>query len=259
MPCAKGEPRRTGSSAVDEWLRYGTGVYTMRPSILTPLFASAQSLTGVGPRVAVLLKKAVRLPPGITEPRVIDLLWHAPTGVIDRRAEPTIAGAVPGTIATFAVRVLRHKAPPPGNPKVPHKVTCEDDTGRIDLVFFHAERRFIERQLPIGSIRYISGRVERYGETLQMAHPDYIVPPEARNDLPMLEPVHPLTAGLSGKILLKLMRQAVDRVPALPEWQEPRWLASRNWPSFREAVTRLHVPRESDDVSPGAPHWQRLA
>ena len=231
----------------------------MRPSILTPLFASAQSLTGVGPRVAVLLKKALRLPPGITEPRVIDLLWHAPTGVIDRRAEPTVAGAVPGTIATFAVRVLRHKPPPRGNAKAPYKVTCEDDTGRIDLVFFHAERRFIERQLPIGSIRYISGRVERYGETLQMAHPDYIVPPEARNDLPMLEPVHPLTAGLSGKILLKLMRQAVDRVPDLPEWQEPRWLASRNLPSFREAVTRLHVPRESDDVSPGAPHWQRLA
>ena len=112
----------------------------MRPSILTPLFASAQSLTGVGPRVAVLLKKALRLPPGITEPRVIDLLWHAPTGVIDRRAEPTVAGAVPGTIATFAVRVLRHKPPPRGNAKAPYKVTCEDDTGRIDLVFFHAER-----------------------------------------------------------------------------------------------------------------------
>ena len=231
----------------------------MRPSILTPLFASVQSLAGVGPRVAVLLKKALRLPTGVTEPRVIDLLWHAPTGVIDRRAEPTIAGAVPGTIATFAVRVLRHKAPPPGNPKVPHKVTCEDDTGRIDLVFFRAERRFIERQLPVGSIRYISGRVERYGDTLQMAHPDYIVPPEARADLPMLEPVHPLTAGLSGKILLKIMRQAVERVPDLPEWQEPRWLALRGWPSFREAVTRLHVPRDSDDVSPVAPHWQRLA
>src|SRR5690606_29159801 len=231
----------------------------MRPSVLTPLFASAQSLAGVGPRVLVLLKKALRLPPGVTEPRVIDLIWHTPTGVIDRRAEPTVADAVPGTIVTLAVRVLKHKGPPRGNAKAPYKVTCEDDTGRIDLVFFHAERRFIEKQLPIGSIRYISGRVERYGDTLQMAHPDYIVAPEARADLPMLEPVHPLTAGLSGKILLKLMRQAVERVPNLPEWQEPRWLASRGWPSFREAASRLHAPLEADDVSPGAPHWQRLA
>ncbi len=231
----------------------------MRPSVLTPLFASAQSLAGVGPRVLVLLKKALRLPPGITEPRIIDLIWHAPTGVIDRRAEPTVAGAVPGTIATFAVRVLKHKGPPRGNMKAPYRVTCEDETGRIDLVFFHAERRFIERQLPVGTIRYVSGRVERYGDTLQMAHPDYIVAPEARADLPMLEPVHPLTAGLSGKILLKLMRQAVERVPELSEWQEPRWLAARRWPSFHEAVTRLHVPRETDDISPGAANWQRLA
>jgi len=231
----------------------------MRPSVLTPLFASAQALTGVGPRLLALLKKAVRLPPGISEPRVVDLLWHVPTGVIDRRSEPGLALAVPGTIATFAVRVMKHKAPPPGVAKAPYKVTCEDETGRIDLIFFHAERRFVERQLPVGSTRYISGRVERYGDTLQMVHPDYIVPPEARADLPMLEPVYPLTAGLSGKILLKLMRQAVERVPELPEWQEPRWLKARGWPSFGEAIRRLHVPQEPDEVSPAAPHWQRLA
>ncbi len=231
----------------------------MRPSVLTPLFASAQSLAGVGPRVLLLLRKALRLPPGVTEPRVVDLLWHAPTGIVDRRAEPTVAGAVPGTIATFAVRVLKHRGPPHGSAKAPYKVACEDETGRIDLVFFHVERKFIERQLPVGSVRYISGRVERYGNTLQMAHPDYIVAPEARAELPMLEPVHPLTAGLSGKVLLKLMRQAVERVPDLPEWQEPRWLAARGWPSFREAVARLHGPQGAGDVSPGAPHWQRLA
>ncbi len=218
----------------------------MRPSVLTPLFASAQGAGRRRPRVLLLLKKALSLPPGITEPRVIDLLWHPPTGVIDRRAEPTVAGAVPGTIATFAVRVLKHKGPLAGNMRAPYRVSCEDETGQIDLVFFHVERKFIERQLPVGSIRYISGRVELYGDTLQMAHPDYIVPPEARADLPMLEPVHPLTAGLSGKFLLKLMRQVLERVPHLPEWQEPNWLAARGWPSFREAATRLHAPQESD-------------
>ncbi|MGE8943539.1 ATP-dependent DNA helicase RecG [Leptospira interrogans] len=231
----------------------------MRPNALTPLFASAETLSGVGPRVLVFLRKALRLPPGVTEPRIVDLLWHTPTGVIDRRAEPTVADAVPGTIATFAVRVLKHKPPPRGNMKAPYKVSCEDDTGRIDLVFFHAERKFVERQLPVGEIRYISGRVERYSDTLQMAHPDYIVGPDARSDLPMLEPVHPLTAGLSGKILIKLMRQAVERMPDLPEWQEPRWLTSRNWPSAREAVLRLHKPQDTDDVSAASAPWQRLA
>ncbi|WP_041320129.1 ATP-dependent DNA helicase RecG [Hyphomicrobium denitrificans] len=231
----------------------------MRPSFLNPLFASAQTIAGIGPRLILLLKKCLTLPPGVAEPRVIDLLWHMPTGVIDRRAEPELASAVPGSIVTLKLRVLKHKAPPRGNRKAPYKVTCEDDTGRIDLVFFHAERKFIEKQLPIGELRFVSGRIERYGEALQMTHPDYIVAPEARDDLPMLEPVYPLTAGLSGKIMVKATRQAADRVPDLPEWQERRWLEARGWLDFKVAVSRVHRPVDAQDVSNGAGPWQRLA
>lgn len=231
----------------------------MRPAELTPLFASAQSLTGIGPRLAILMKKAMRMPPGVSEPRVVDMLWHLPTGVIDRRAEPAVADATPGTIVTLKVRVLKHKAPPRGSSKAPYKVAVEDDTGKLDLVFFHAERKFIERQLPVGEERYVSGRLEKYGESLQMAHPDYIVAPDARGDLPLLEPVYPLTAGLSGKVLIKAARQAVERLPDLAEWQETQWLYQRQWPSFAEALRRLHVPDDAADLSPGSKAWQRLA
>jgi ATP-dependent DNA helicase RecG len=231
----------------------------MRPAELSPLFASAQSLAGIGPRLAALLKKALALPPGVSEPRVIDLLWHLPTGCIDRRAEPAIADAAPGTIVTLKVRVLRHKAPPRGNAKAPYKVACEDDSGRLDLVFFRAERAFIERQLPVGETRYVSGRIERYGDVLQMAHPDYIVAPEARGDLPLLEPVYGLTAGLSSKVLVKAARQALDRVPALAEWQQADWLARRGWPTFADALAHLHRPTDAADVSPASAPWQRLA
>lgn len=231
----------------------------MRPSTLNPLFASAQTLGGIGPRLILLLKKCLVLPPGISEPRVLDLLWHLPTGVIDRRAEPLVRDAVPGTIVTLKVRVLKHKAPPRGNTKAPYKVSCEDDTARLELVFFHAERKFIERQLPEGETRYISGRIERYGENLQMTHPDYIVAPDARGDMPMLEPVYPLTAGLSGKVLQKASRQAIERVPDMPEWQNAAWLQARGWPTFNAAVQRLHRPDAAEDISPASPPWQRLA
>jgi ATP-dependent DNA helicase RecG len=231
----------------------------MRPPALTPLFASAINLPGIGPRMQVLLKKALRLPPGVTDPRVIDLVWHMPTGVIDRRATPTVAAAIPGTIATLELRVLAHRAPPRGNTKAPYKVACEDETGKIDLVFFHAERKFIERQLPEGAIRFVSGRIEAYNDKKQMAHPDYIVAPEARDDLPMLEPVYPLTAGLSGKVLLKADRAALERLPVLPEWQDASWLKERGWPSLMAAVARVHRPQDAADVSAGSPPWQRLA
>ncbi|MEZ5818431.1 MAG: ATP-dependent DNA helicase RecG [Hyphomicrobiaceae bacterium] len=231
----------------------------MRPAELNPLFASAQALNGVGPRLIVLLRKALVLPPGITEPRVVDLIWHLPTGVIDRRAEPSVADAVPGTIVTLKVRVLKHRGPPRGNTKAPYKVSTEDETGRLDLIFFHAERRFIEAQLPEGEIRYVSGRIERYGDTLQMAHPDYIVAPERRGDLPMLEPVYGLTAGLSSKVLGKIMRQAAAGVADLEEWQEADWLRQRGWPSFNQAISRLHTPEDAADVSPASAPRQRLA
>ena len=108
----------------------------MRPAALNGLFAPAQSLTGIGPRMALLLKKCLVLPPGVTEPRVVDLLWHLPAGIVDRRAEPSTRDAVPGSIVTLKVVVLKHKPPPRGNAKAPYKVTCEDDTGRLELVFF---------------------------------------------------------------------------------------------------------------------------
>ncbi|MFV0368223.1 MAG: ATP-dependent DNA helicase RecG [Hyphomicrobiaceae bacterium] len=231
----------------------------MRPVELTPLFASAQSLAGIGPRLAILMKKALALPPGVSEPRVIDVLWHLPTGVIDRRAEPAVAEAIPGTIVTLKVRVLKHRAPPRGNRKAPYKVAVEDDSGKLDLVFFHAEPKFIERQLPVGEERYISGRLEQYGEALQMAHPDYIVAPDQRDDLPLLEPVYPLTAGLSGKVLSKATRQAAARVPVFAEWQEAQWIKQNGWPAFDDAIRRLHVPDDAGDLSPGSKPWQRLA
>jgi ATP-dependent DNA helicase RecG len=231
----------------------------MRPAELNALFAPALTLPGVGPKTVEFLKKVLRLPPGVAEPRVIDLVWHTPTGVIDRRATPTISTAVPGTICTLHVRVLRHRPSPRGNTRAPYKVACEDDTGKLDLVFFHADRGYIERSLPVGQMRYVSGRIEHFNGAVQMTHPDYIVAPEKRDDLPMLEPVYPLTAGLSMKVLSKACRAAIDRVPELGEWQQAEWRGARQWSALRDSVRRLHRPEDAGDVSPGSTSWQRLA
>ena len=232
--------------------------HNVRPPLLTPLFASTRSLDGVGPRVEQLLKKALRLPPHLTEPRVIDLLWHSPTAVIDRSAEPSLDDAVPGAIVTLAVHVLKH-VPTPASSKAPYRVRCETPTGKIDLVYFRADSRFMQRQLPVGSTRYVSGRLEKYADTWQMPHPDYVVEPEKRDQLPRLEPVYPLTAGLSGKILTKAIRHALELLPELPEWGDAQILTHRGWPPLREAFEHLHRPRTPEDVATSEPPWQRLA
>src|SRR5262249_10585133 len=93
----------------------------------------------------------------------------------------------------------------------------------------------------------------------QMVHPDYILAPEAQDSLPLLEPVYRLTAGLSGKILGRAVRQALERTPAFPEWQDPAWVSRRGWPDFRGALEALHTRREAGFLSAGAAPWMRLA
>ena len=230
----------------------------MRPPELNPLFASAQSLEGVGPRVMLFLKKALRLPGQVSEPRVIDLLTHTPTGVIDRRAMPALADAVPGTIATVKVLVRKHKIPAAGS-KAPHSVMTEDATAKLEIVFFHADRRYVERMLPQGTEVYVSGRIEKYGDKLQMMHPDHIVGLEELNKLPLLEPVYALTAGLSGKVLHKLIGKALDLMPAVPEWLDDDVKARLAALPFAESFHRLHYPQEPGDISTGGSAWQRLA
>src|SRR3569623_1557692 len=139
----------------------------MRPAILFPLFAPATALPGIGPRFGKLLERL----PG---PAVVGLCWHLPTGIIDRRASPPLAAAPSGAVVTLPVTIEAHLKP--GQPRHPYKVRCRGAAGgRLELVFFNARADWLERLLPVGERRAVSGRVERYGDILQMAHPDHVV------------------------------------------------------------------------------------
>jgi len=220
----------------------------MRPEILYPLFASVSSLKGVGARLAGLLAKAAG-------DRIVDLLWHLPTGFIDRHATPRIADAVPGTVATLRLKVEAHE--PSRTRRAPYRVWCSDESGQIALVFFHARADYLTSRLPVGTTRLVSGRVETYGEWLQMPHPDYIVADESA--LPAVEPVYPLTTGLTPKPLHTAIRQALDRAPELPEWIDPDHRARERWPSWRDALIRVHTPDSEQDLDSAHPARRRIA
>ncbi|HSM19800.1 MAG TPA: DEAD/DEAH box helicase, partial [Hyphomicrobiales bacterium] len=230
----------------------------MRPETLNPLFASIQSLRSVGAKRARLIAKALAgrgAEPG--EPRVVDLLWHLPFNVIDRRKRPHVAALSPGEYATLALTVGRHE--PPRAPGRPYRVRCYDDTGDITLVFFKAEPRYLLRILPVGEKRYVSGRVDSFQGLPQIVHPDYVLDEAGLADLPLIEPVYHLTAGLSGKVLGAVIREAVGRVPELPEWIDGDMRAARDWPGFAEAVRRIHMPEHPGDIAPLGPPMERLA
>jgi len=222
----------------------------VRPNILNPLFAPITSLPGIGQRLAKAVEK-------LAGPLVVDLVWHLPSGLIDRRHQPHLSVAENGAIATLVVRVERHMKP--HNPRAPYKVRCSDPTGFIDLVFFNVRGDYLEKTLPAGTMRAVSGRIERYDGALNMVHPDHMVPAEELAQIQIVEPVYPMTAGLPPKVLRKAIDAALEKSPRLGEWLDPALLAQRRWLGWREALLTTHHPAGEPDLSPIAAPRLRLA
>jgi ATP-dependent DNA helicase RecG len=222
----------------------------LRPQVLFPLFAETTTLPGIGPRFGKLLQ-------GLSGPHVADLLWHRPSGLIDRRFHPKVTEAPAGVIATLTVTVDAHVKP--YHARQPYRVRCRDETGFLHLVFFHVKGDYLERLLPVGAVRVVSGRVEHFNNQIQITHPDHIVDAAEAEKLPAIEPVYPLTGGLPLRTVQKAVAAALSRLPDLPEWTEPTLLAQRNWPSWREAILALHAPASEADLLPETPARERLA
>ncbi len=231
----------------------------MRPALLNPLFATVDSLTGIGPKLSIALSKLLRGGDGKELAQVGDLLFHLPSGLIDRRKQPKIMEAHEGVLSTIKVRVDRHEPPPRGNHRVPYKIMVHDDTGELTLVYFRGQSRWLDGQYPVGEIRYISGKVEWYHGRANMVHPDYVVAPENLDELPLMEPVYPLVSGVSPKIMKRSIATALSILPEVPEWIEPSILDKHRWPTVQFSLNSIHNPQDILDISPESIAWKRLA
>jgi ATP-dependent DNA helicase RecG len=222
----------------------------LRPEILFPLFAPVTSLPGVGPRFGKLFER-------LSGPAVVDLLWHLPNGIIDRRFAPKVKTAPPGVIATMQVVIDAHLKP--HNSRHPYRVRCRDETGFLHLVYFHAKGDWLEKLLPVGATRWVSGRVEHFNNEVQITHPDHVLAPEEFDRMKPIEPVYGLTTGLPLRTVQKALDAALARTPDLLEWLDPTLLARYRWPAWRAALAAAHAPTEEADLAPQQPARQRLA
>ncbi|HWV44010.1 ATP-dependent DNA helicase RecG [Pseudorhodoplanes sp.] len=228
----------------------------MRPTLLDPLFAAITTLPGIGPKLEKLYR---RLLGRDDEPRIVDLLFHLPTGAIDRRARPKLREVEPGTVVTVKVTVDRHRPAPPGRDRAPHLIYASDDTGDLVITYFRARKEYLEKLFPVGETRYVSGLTALYDGMLQMVHPDRVVDEKGLAVLPMIEPVYPLTEGITANMIVKAMDSALSRIPVLPEWQDAAFLAKNGFPDFGTALRKLHRPEALDDIAPQGGAHTRLA
>ena len=215
-----------------------------RPEILFPLFAGLETLEGIGPKTAQSLTALE-----ISRPR--DLLLTLPHTGVDRRRRATVQGAeLPGMV-TVEVTVGQHH--PPARKGGPYRVVVEDAATSFHLIFFHARDEYLRRMLPTGARRIVSGKAELFDGIAQMVHPDHMLPLEDAGEIPDFEPVYPLTAGVTQRVMAKGVQSALTRLPDLAEWIDPGQKAQAGWPDWADAIRAVHRPQEERDLSPAHP------
>src|SRR5438132_7472020 len=202
----------------------------MRPEILNPLFAEVEVLKGVGPQVAKQLKK-------LDLTRVVDVLYHLPTGAIDRIQAPHATAALLGRNVILELTPFDTRESRSG--RGPMRVFASDADGNtISLIYFN-NPGWAKRSLPIGQTRTVSGKLEAYGDEWQIIHPEVSEP--GKGPQPALrEPVYPLTEGLTNRRIGELVREALERAPELPEWVEPGLLSREAWSAWRGSLALVY-------------------
>ncbi len=221
-----------------------------RPSALFPLFAGIETLPGIGVKTAKALE-----PLGIERPR--DMLFALPYAVVDRRPVASVRELVAPCVATVEVVVRAHM--PARRKGGPSRVLVQDAAAEFALVFFHARGDYLEKTLPIGARRLVSGKIEAFEGSVQMVHPDHVFLPEEADRLPAFEPVYPLGAGVTQRLMAKAAEGALARLPQLGEWIDPGLLMREAWPDWAGALREAHQPRGAQAVAQGAPSRARLA
>ena len=224
----------------------------MRPNILFPLFAPLSAIRGIGPRLKPFYER-------LCGEHVVGLLWHLPVSAIDRRYSPKLKEAERDQIASIEVKVIEHK--PPKVARLPYRIIAEDETDEIIINYFNAKGDYLSKLYPLNKYVIISGKLERYHGLWNMNHPDYVLLPEQRSELPGFEPVYPLTEGLSGKMLRKTIEQALLKAPELTEWHDPSLMKRETWPNWRDAILKAHHLDGpiGDDGNAKSPWRRRLA
>ncbi len=221
-----------------------------RPSDLFALFASLETLEGVGPKTSKLLANI-----GIEVPR--DLLLTLPVSAVDRRISKLGQGLELPKVITLKATVGAHF--PPTSKGRPYRVEMRDADHAFMVVFFHARPDYLRRILPTGSVRIVSGKGELFDGVVQITHPDYVLAENEAAQIPELEPIYPLTHGVTQKLMAKATRSVLQLMPQMSDWIDPGLVAREHWPSWRDALNAMHRPASFADLNAEHPARRRLS
>lgn len=209
----------------------------MRPSVLNGLFLPVSSIQGIGPKLSSLIEKACGK-------YTSDVLFSMPSGVLYRPYIERKKELVHGALATILFEVISHQKPLKRSQ--PYKVKGIYDGQEAELIFFNYHEKYLVDRLRVNEKYFISGKIEFFMGKVGMLHPDFIS--KTKEEIPVFEPIYPLTAGLTSKVMAKAVRNVLATLPDLPEWQENEFMKSKGFSDWKSSLVKAHHPQKESDL-----------
>jgi len=210
------------------------------------LLSDLTKLKGVGTKTTTLLKKK-------KINNIFDLLWKLPKSYTDRSHSVKIQNLKIGENQTITIIPQKYSFPRIRN--LPNKVTCSDETGEIDCIFFNSYEGYVRKILPLGKEITVSGKIGFFRKKYQLTNPKYI-----SEDSLLIKQKHntySLTEGISEKIYNKIINQIITNLPLLHEWHSKNILNKFGNVKWNEAIIELHKPENIGKYKKN--FYQRLA
>ena len=210
------------------------------------LLNDLSKLNGVGIKTMDILKKK-------KINNLFDLLWRLPKSYTDRSETSKVNALQVGKIHTIKVVPIKYSFPRTRN--LPNRVNCEDETGKIDCVFFNSYEGYIRKILPLNNEVTISGKINYFNKKYQITNPTYV-----SKDSSVIEKIHnkySLTEGISEKVYNKIINEILKNLPTLPEWINYKTLKKFGNESWNNSIIKLHDPKNISNYKSN--FYRRLA
>ena len=195
------------------------------------LLSDISTIKGIGTKIGKLFRKK-------NINTIFDLLWNLPRDFVDRSNVYPINELQVGKIQTVTVVVKKYNFPRIRN--LPNKVICEDETGKLDCIFFNSYEGYIRKILPLNAKVTISGKIGYYNKKYQITNPTHLS--EDPNSVKKIDKSYSLTEGLNNKLYNKIIQEVLKNIPNLDEWLDKETLKKFDNISWKKAVLELHDP-----------------
>ncbi len=212
------------------------------------LFKNVISLKGVGKKLSNYLKnKKIE--------KINDLLWNFPYSYTDRSELVNLSKLEIGKIFTIKIKVIKYNFPRIRN--LPNKIICEDNIGKIDLVYFNSREGYLRKILPLNEWVVVSGKIGFYKNRYQITNPDYVTKIENLNYVQKIIPKYSLTDGINEKSYRKIIEQVLSNIQNNEDWYDEQFNKEMKFDSWKKSILKVHQDNKNRDINSN--YYRRLA